>query len=224
MEVRRRLLLGLLSVLGIAVQASDVSSQNQLPPFCHNYDCPKYWLVKQYADFELRRYEETQWVTTSLKQDAFNIGMVTSFSRLFRYINGKNAEGLKMNMTVPVMVYMPLKQPLAGSATMSFFVSHEVKKPPTPTDPEVYLDTYPAVSLYVKTFGGYASTAMYVEQAKALAQNLAALGLQFDYTYFVRAGYYSPLDFFGRHNEVWYMAKSPQQWEFLDLSAAQPWL
>ncbi|XP_044147174.1 heme-binding protein 2-like [Bufo gargarizans] len=224
MEMRRRLLLGLLSVLGLAVQASDVAGQNELPPFCGHYDCPKYQLVKQFNDFELRHYQNTRWVTTSLKQDVIGIGMVTGFHRLFMYINGNNAEGLKMNRTVPMMVYMPLKQPPAGNATMSFYVPQEVKKPPTPTDPEVYLDTFPAASVYVKTFGGYAFNAMYVTQAKALAENLRFLGLQFDDTYFVSAGYNSPFDFFSRHNEVWYMAKSSRQWEFLDLSAALPWV
>ncbi|XP_044147176.1 heme-binding protein 2-like [Bufo gargarizans] len=202
MEVRRRLLLGLLSVLGLAVQASDVSSQ-KLPPFCGHYDCPKYQLVKDYAEFELRQYEETHWVTTSVKQDI--LGMVTSFNRLFNYISGNNAEGLKINMTVPVIIYVPLKQPPADNATMSIFVPHEVENAPKPTDPEVYLDTYPAASVYVKTFGGYALSTAYAYQAEALAENLRLLGLQFDDTYFVHASYNAPTEFLNRHNEVWYM-------------------
>ncbi|XP_040285617.1 heme-binding protein 2-like [Bufo bufo] len=207
MEMRRRLLLGLLSVLGIAVQASDVSSQNKLPPFCGHYDCPKYRLVKQYFDFELRQYEATHWVTTPLDMYIFDMGMVTSFNRLFKYISGDNAEGLKMSMTVPVVMYLPLELPSTKNATMSFFVLHAVENPPRPTDPEVYLDTYPAASVYVKSFGGYALNEAYAEQAKALAESLRILGLQFDDTYFIRAGYNSPFDFFNRHNEVWYMAK-----------------
>ncbi|XP_040285613.1 heme-binding protein 2-like [Bufo bufo] len=207
MEMRRRLLLGLLSVLGIAVQASDVSSQNKLPSFCRSYDCPDYQLVKQYDDFELRQYEESRWVTTSLKQDIFGMGIMISFNRLFKYISGNNAEGLKINMTVPVITYVPLKQPPADNSTMSFFVPHAVENPPKPTNPEVYLDTYPAASVYVKSFGGYALNKAYGDQAKALAENLKLLGLQFDDTNFIRVGYNSPFELSNRHNEVWYMAK-----------------
>ncbi|XP_040286139.1 heme-binding protein 2-like [Bufo bufo] len=217
MEVRRRLLLGLLSVLGIAVQASDVSSQNQLPPFCHHYDCPKYQLVEQYDDFELRQYEETLWVTTSLKQDIFGIGMVISFNRLFMYINGNNAYGLKMSMTVPVIVHVPLKPPTENT-TMSFFVKYPAK----PTDPEVYLEPRPAASVYVKTFGGYALNTMYAEQAKALAEKLELLALPFDDTYFIHGGYDAPSQIFNRHNEVWYMAKSSHPRGFHHSSAPQP--
>ncbi|XP_044146335.1 heme-binding protein 2-like isoform X1 [Bufo gargarizans] len=132
--------------------------------------------------------------------------MVTSFNRLFGYINGNNAEGLKMSMTVPVMVYMPLKPP-TENATMSLFVPHEVKYPAKPRDPEVYLEPLPAASVYVKTFGGYALNTMYAEQAKALAEKLRILGLQFDDTYFIYARYDAPFQIFNRHNEVWYMAK-----------------
>ncbi|XP_073528574.1 heme-binding protein 2-like [Phyllobates terribilis] len=210
MEVRSALLLGLLSLFGIAVaeeQEFNVSSQNQLPSFCRTSDCPKYQLVKKYDNFELRQYEETRWVTTSLNQDLFGLEMVKSFKRLFKYISGSNAEELKINMTVPVVIYMPLKQPPAGNSTMSFFVPHEVANTPEPTNPEVYLDTIPTASIYVKTFGGYALEFTYNKQAKVLAEELRTLGLQFDDSYFVHVGYNPPFEFVDRHNEVWYMAK-----------------
>ncbi|KAM4041909.1 heme-binding protein 2-like [Anomaloglossus baeobatrachus] len=210
MEARSALLLGLLSVFGIAVaedEAFSVTSQNQPPSFCRNIACPKYELVKKYDSFELRQYEETRWVRTSLKQDFFGLQMVASFRRLFKYISGNNAEELKINMTLPVVIYMPLKQPPAGNSTMSFFVSHEVENPPEPTNPEVYLDSVPTASFYVKTFGGYALEFTYKKQAKALAEELRNRDLPFDDSYFVRVGYNPPYEFENRHNEVWYMAK-----------------
>ncbi|XP_075719078.1 heme-binding protein 2-like [Rhinoderma darwinii] len=209
MEARSALLLGLLSVLGIAVteQASVASNQNQSPSFCGTRDCPRYQLVKQYDNFEHRDYEETRWVTTSLKQDMIGIGMVISFRRLFSYITGKNAEGLNINMTVPVVINIPSKQQTAGNSTMCFFVPHEVENPPAPTDPAVYLETFASASVYVKTFGGYALDFMYAKQAKTLAEELRAHGLTFDDTYFLRVGYNDPFTFLNRHNEVWYIAK-----------------
>lgn len=201
------LLLGLLSVFGIAVTAqnSDVSIQTGLPSFCGSRDCPKYQLIKQYDDFEHRQYEETRWVTTSLEQDMFGISIMTSFRRLFKYISGANADELKINMTVPVVMSIPLTS--AAQSTMSFFVPHYLEKSPLPTDPEVHLASYPAASIYVKTFGGYALGYAYEQKAKALAEELQALGLQFDDTYYARVGYNDPFTFIDRHNEVWYMAK-----------------
>ncbi|KAG8542130.1 hypothetical protein GDO81_027387 [Engystomops pustulosus] len=149
METKVVLLLGLLAVCGLS-QASDVPNDNQLPKFCRTSDCPSYQLVKKYDNFEHRQYEETRWVTTSLEQDFLGFGMVKSFRRLFSYINGSNSEGLKINMTVPVVIYMPLKKPPAGNSTMSFFVPHEVVNPPKPTDSDVYLEKSPAASIYVK--------------------------------------------------------------------------
>ncbi|CAJ0920438.1 unnamed protein product [Ranitomeya imitator] len=159
-------------------------------------------------NFELRQYEETRWVRTSLKQDLFGFEMVASFQRLYKYIRGNNAEERKINMTLPVVIYIPLQQPPAGNSTMSLFVPHEVENAPEPTNTEVYLDTVPPASIMSsKTFGGYALQYTYNKQAKALAEELRTLGLQFDDSYFVRVGYNPPYHFVNRHNEVWYMAK-----------------
>ncbi|KAM3931929.1 heme-binding protein 2-like [Leptodactylus fuscus] len=209
MESRRALLLGLLAIFEITVaeQVYENPSQNQLPSFCRTRDCPRYQLVKQYDNFELRQYEETRWVTTPVNQDIIGIGMAKSFWRLFYYINGTNAEEQTMNMTVPVVMHMPLKEQSAEKFTMSFFVPHELENPPKPSDPAVYLETLPASSVYVKSFGGYAIHATFVKQAKALAEELRSLGLEFDDTYFVRVGYNAPFELFDRHNEVWYLAK-----------------
>ncbi|XP_073413832.1 heme-binding protein 2-like [Dendrobates tinctorius] len=210
MEARSALLLGLICLFGIAVaeeQAFNVSSGSHLPSFCRTSDCPKYQLVKKYDNFELRQYEETRWVRTSLKQDVFGLEMVASFQRLYKYIRGNNAEEWKTNMTLPVVIYIPLKQPPADNSTMSLFVPHEVENPPEPTNTDVYLDTVPPASIYVKTLGGYALQFTYNKQAKALVEELRTLGLQFDDSYFVRVGYNPPYEFVDRHIEVWYMAK-----------------
>lgn len=62
-------------------------------------------------------------------------------------------------------------------------------------------------SILFRTFGGYALGYAYEQKAKALAEELQALGLQFDDTYYARVGYNDPFTFIDRHNEVWYMAK-----------------
>ncbi|XP_056423561.1 heme-binding protein 2-like isoform X1 [Hyla sarda] len=235
MEGRSALLLGLLSALWIAVAMQDSDIPSQLSQFCGMSDCPKYQLLKQYDNFQHRQYEETRWVTTALEQDVMGTETARSFRRLLNYIQGANTEGKSINMTLPVVMYIPLKEPPTVNSKMSFFVPHEVENPPTPTDPEVYLETLSAFSAYVKdetwveevmgrfvkgrgrtdvdqmrlrlAFGGYAINNIYANKARKLAEKLRALGLQFDDTYYVRAGYNDLFALFNRHGEVWYMAK-----------------
>ncbi|XP_077342314.1 heme-binding protein 2-like [Lithobates pipiens] len=210
MEIKYQLLLSLLLVLGTSQateQEPDVSDVYQKPKFCRELDCPVYRLVKQYDKFEHRAYEATRWVRTPLESDFFGLGMVTSFRRLYKYITGSNAEEMKINMTVPVVIYVPLNQPPAGNSTMSFFVPHEVQDPPKPTDPKVYLSNSPAKSFYVRSFGNYALDSTYAMEAKVLAEELQALGLEFIDSFYLRSGYNDPFTLFDRHNEVWFVAK-----------------
>ncbi|XP_063774225.1 heme-binding protein 2-like [Pseudophryne corroboree] len=197
MESRNLMLLSWLAVLVVAEEP---------PSFC-KLDCPKYQLVEQYDKFEHRIYEESRWVTTSLNADHYMFGIMNSFRHLFKYISGENSEGLKINMTVPVLTVVPLIKPPTVNATMSFFVPHALENPPTPSDPAVYLKNSPPMSVYVKTFGGYAFDYTYSKKAKALAEELRTLGLQFDDSFVLRAGYDAPFKLFDRHNEVWFLAK-----------------
>ncbi|KAM4770894.1 heme-binding protein 2-like [Rhinophrynus dorsalis] len=199
-------LLSAFCLYGTVVRAEEGASDvDKAPPFCRTNECPKYRVVQQYDSFEQRAYEATNWVTTPLELDFFNIGMVTSFRRLFDYISGKNSQGIKIKMTVPVLIYIPSKDS-AANATMSFFVPSALVNPPTPLNPAVYLQSFPPKSFYVKSFSGYAFNYDYEKKAKALAEELVALGKPFDHSYHSNAGYNDPFTFLNRHNEVWYAA------------------
>ncbi|XP_068088335.1 heme-binding protein 2-like [Hyperolius riggenbachi] len=209
MEGKIQLFLSLLVIFGItaaAEQESDGVDWDQKPPFCGKLDCPKYEVIKQYDDFELRLYEETTMATTPLTMDMFGFGLVKSFRRLFNYIDGKNSEGQKINMTVPVVIHAPLA-PEDGNATMSFYLPPVLENPPIPSDENVKVEKAPKVSYYVRSFGGYALYFTYIKHAKALAEDLRANGLAFDDSYYHRVGYNDPFTFVDRHNEVWYVAK-----------------
>ncbi|OCT77765.1 heme-binding protein 2-like [Xenopus laevis] len=201
------IVLSLLSLHCTAAQAEDINlDPEKLPAFCTSYKCPRYQLVRKYEKFEHRIYNATNWVTTSLELDFLGIGLVKSFKRLLDYINGQNSEGLEMKMTVPVRIKVPMSDILSTNATMSFFVPPAVVTPPTPLNPAVYVEKLPEISVYVRSFGGYALNSEYEKQAKILVKELVALELPFDNSYGTAAGYNDPLTFFNRHNEVWYMA------------------
>ncbi|XP_053567973.1 heme-binding protein 2 [Bombina bombina] len=197
--------LSLLSLYGNVIEAEEGNTENA-PDFCGKNECPKYQVAKQYNTFELRVYEATNWVSTDMEEDFLGYGKVKSFRHLFGYISGKNSQGIKIPMTVPVNIYIPLKRPSPTNATMSFFLPPSLS-PPAPTDPDVYLQSVPEKSVYVKSFTGYAFQNDYLKKAKALSEELVALGLSFDDSSYTSAGYNDPFTLFKRHNEVWLTAQ-----------------
>ncbi|XP_069810476.1 heme-binding protein 2-like [Dendropsophus ebraccatus] len=204
MEGRSALYLGLLSVIGIAVtaQASDVSDHNQRPVFCGDNDCPKYQLVKQYEGFEHRKYDATQWISTSVLagKQSINIG----FWNIFQYFNGSNSAGLKMKPTVPLVIMVPGNQTV--NLTMSAFLSESLKNPPKPLKSTLSLHKYPEASLYVRSFGGFASKEDFATHISALAEELTTLDLPFDDSFVACNIYDPPEKRSDRHNEVWLLA------------------
>ncbi|XP_075719077.1 heme-binding protein 2-like [Rhinoderma darwinii] len=196
------LLLSLLSLYATAA-LDEENNIDGFPPFCGNYECPKYQVLKRYNTFELRRYDTTRWVTTQLELDMFGLGIMKSFKRLFNYINGENIEGVSMKMSVPVRVTMPLLD-TSINATISFFVPTAIVNPPAPKNPSLYLESFPPTSYYVRSFGGYALKSDYEKNSKALSEELVALALNYDVNFGTAAGYNDPLTFFKRHNEVWF--------------------
>lgn len=198
------LLMSSLALSGTAVLA-ERNSVDGFPPFCGNYECPKYEVLKRYNTFELRRYDSTQWVTTQLDTDMFGLGIMKSFRRLTNYINGQNAEGASIKMCVPVRAVVPLLDP-SINATMSFFVPSAIVNPPAPKESSLNLESYSPTSYYVRSFGGFALKSDYEKQSKALSEELDALGLAYDGSFGIAAGYNDPLTFFNRHNEVWFQS------------------
>ncbi|XP_069810437.1 heme-binding protein 2-like [Dendropsophus ebraccatus] len=195
------LFLSLLSLYGTAVLAKN--SVDGSPPFCGNYECPKYQVLKRYNTFELRRYDSTLWVTTQLETDMFGLGIMKSFKRLFNYISGQNEQGISIKMSVPVRATVPLLD-TSINATMSFFIPLSIVNPPAPKDPSLHLESYPPTSYYVRSFSGYALKSDYEKESKALTEELDTLGLAYDVNFGIAAGYNDPLTFFNRHNEVWF--------------------
>ncbi|KAG8444018.1 hypothetical protein GDO86_009274 [Hymenochirus boettgeri] len=195
----------LISFLDVPVLCAEGKPTGETKPkFCRDLECPRYKVVQQLESFEQRDYVETQWVSTQFKVGFLGFGMVPSFKRLFDYISGNNSAGLKINMTVPVVIRYPLAK--NDMATMSFFISPSVGKAPEPLNPALYLETILPKSVYVMSFGGYALEYHYKKKAEALAKDLVNLGKHFDDSVRTTAGYNDPFTFSDRHNEVWYTA------------------
>lgn len=192
-------------------QALSLSS----PWFCHDLECPKFSLVKNMTDLgiELRSYPAAKWVSTSVDSKNYDTSVATSFWRLFKYISGNNEEGVKVEMTAPVTVKVLAGQGPAceDKFTVSFFVPFEHQaSPPTPSDETVFIESRPALDVYVASFGGWAKGSTWLQHASETASVLEQQGLPVDPSFFYTAGYDSPFRLTGRHNEVWLPVAPPE--------------
>ena len=109
-------------------------------------------------------------------------------------------------MTAPVLNMMTTKENNQMHKMMCFYLPKEHQaSPPTPVDPNVKVVADPGFTVYVHTFGGYATQdSTNIEQARIFAAVLAAAGEEADTSTFFSAGYDSPMKFWSRRNEVMY--------------------
>lgn len=138
------------------------------------------------------------------------LAAMRAFRRLYDYIAGANKNGQKIEMTAPVIVKMPAGKRFweMGVYRMSFLLPAEQQKnPPLPTDEKVFIDEMPEMKVYVKSYGGWMSTASDRNNAKELSDTLDLFNAKYKKNFHYGAGYNSPMTLFGRHNEVWLVSE-----------------
>lgn len=179
------------------------------PKFCNKLDCPRYTVLETHKEYELRQYSASSWMSTNTAGVDYSKASSTNFMRLFRYISGTNTDKKKIAMTAPVLTMITPGQGPAceNNFTMSFFMSPEVKTPPTPTEKGVFPQDMPKMNVYVRSFGGYVRDIKeWIKETIKLGQAIGDTSkyhTEFSYT----AGYDSPFRFLNRHNEIWFIAK-----------------
>ncbi|XP_062981772.1 heme-binding protein 2 [Elgaria multicarinata webbii] len=180
--------------------------------FSTGLEMPKWTaLPNQATDYEIRQYEPAKWVCTSVKTVEWDSAINTGFMKLFNYIKGKNEKGIKIDMTAPVTCYV---QPGAGPfcesiTTVSFYVpSQHQANPPKPSEADVFIETRPTITVFVRSFGGFTNAKKNQEEILALAESLRRDGRGFQEKVYYSAGYDSPFKLLNRHNEVWLIKKS----------------
>ena len=206
--VSLRLLLAV-SYLVAAVSSVPFTKSSAAPSFCHDLDCPAYTVLSKKGDYELRQYNATKWVgTTIANSDDWNAAADTGFDRLFQYISGANSANEKIPMASPVATKVV---PIAGTGkfnfTILFFTPFKYQtNTPTPTDPTCALVDLPVIKAYVVSFGGYAKTEEVLDKTTTLGKTLDREGASYVKDFSFEAGYDPPYRVIGRHNEVWLLA------------------
>merc|ERR1711976_954931 len=189
----------------LSVQKATKSDDSWVKPsYCRGNDCPRFTVLEQGEDYELRLYEEAMWVSTeALSIDGSD--RPNLFMRLFNYIDGQNENNEKIAMTSPVLNKItPGSGPNCESVfKQSFFVPYSRQEDaPEPSADNVYLDKIAPMKVYVKSFGGYATNDDRLRNLYMLAESIGNPA-KFRTDYYMTAGYDNPLQPFNRHNEVW---------------------
>ncbi|KAK3764158.1 hypothetical protein RRG08_044088 [Elysia crispata] len=201
----------LASWLVVSIAGAAITSTSSLShDICHGLEYPKFTVLNKTADWELRHYGPTKWVSTNTT--AMFRDDVTSqlFSLLFRYISKENAAHTKIDMTAPVATKIIHGQ---GPNYESELIMHFMlpfaywDSPIAPTNPAVTIQEWPAMDIYVRSFGGFAKEADYMDNLAKLSEDLTGSNFSFEDAFFFTAGYDGPYTFVNRHNEVWIQKK-----------------
>lgn len=103
--------------------------------------------------YEERLYPPSTWVTTRIKHSNRDEVALLTFMKLFDYINEANVAKVKIPMTTPISM---LAEPASGpdctqTFTLSFYIpSALAKSPPTPLNPDVFVEQRPEVRVLVR--------------------------------------------------------------------------
>lgn len=141
-----------------------VPKPKSIEALCEMYECPKFDKIEPAGcGFGARRIKAAKWVSTELdisdhteNSDNMESSFMTSFFRLFGYLNGANDQGAKISMTIPVITqwYMNESFETVG-ASLHFYIPEDFQEnTPVPTDELVEVQEWDEIIIYHRTFGG----------------------------------------------------------------------
>ncbi|KAL6070739.1 hypothetical protein STEG23_010687 [Scotinomys teguina] len=165
----------------------------------------------QAGSYEIRHYGPAKWVSTCVESMDWDSAIQTGFTKLNRYIQGKNEKEMKMRLTAPVTSYVePGSGPFSESTiTVSLCVPDEQQSdPPRPSESDVFIEDRAGMTVFVRAFDGSCSGQKNQEQLLTLANVLREEGKVFNERVFYTAGYSSPFQLLDRSNEVWLIEKN----------------
>ena len=162
-----------------------------------NIETPKYKVIKNYDEVEVRLYPKMVVAKTNLADKSFDNQGSNGFRTIAGYIFGGNEKNEKIAMTAPVVMNM------GDSASMYFVMpkSYEKEELPTPNSKNVQIVEVAEKTLAVITYGGFSSDEKIEKHRKQLEQILQKNKIQTKGAY-MYMGYNAPWDIINRKNEV----------------------
>jgi len=174
----------------ITIQVLATRSQNEIETY-------PYEVVKNYDDFEVRKYEASLFSSVKLNSKNYKSGSNEGFRKLAGYIFGGNDKEQKIAMTSPVAMS------LDDTMTMMFMIPRNLKKEdlPKPNNSQIEFEEVPAKSVAAIRFGGWANDKKIEKYKKQLIKSLKKEGLEFTNRFYY-LGYNPPYETVNRRNEV----------------------
>ena len=193
-----------------ASQSTNADTSTASSPYARGLETPNY-IVTVGGDengCEVRQYEPSKWIATTITGTDRKAALYSCFMLLFKYISGTNQGNQKVAMTTPVLAkVVPGQIEGESNFTVGFFVPFEFHdNAPAPTNPDLAFLDLPAMTVYVKSFGGYESNEKVVQHLEELKKKLVQENKEYVKNCYYTAGYDPPYRIFGRHNEVWLQA------------------
>jgi len=197
-----------------AVISLNVAFADNIPE-CKKIECAEFELVEKKENYDVRIYKAHKIVSTTTTGYPWWIAENMNFMRLFRYIQGANEKQQKIKMTAPVLSVLNADEKtgtlIKNSFEMSFFTPKAMEELPKPTNEKLELKEFGPVKVYAVRFGGWMTSWKVNRLQKKLREDLIADGVKFDQSKFYTAGYNSPMEFWNRHNDIFYVATAKQQ-------------
>jgi len=179
------------------------------PDFCKKYDTPQFEVEEKREAFEVRRYQSTQWITTSLVNEKHLCAQWSMYCTLYDYsVEGKNELKEKLALTAPAMsrIQPDLDINDENKYQMSFYVSPDVKMPPPLESTNINFTKLPAMKVYVRGYQGWNRESKMKREAELLREALTEAKQPFDGSCYYTVNYDSPCKMFNRYNEIWFIA------------------
>ncbi|KAJ7569311.1 hypothetical protein O6H91_01G072000 [Diphasiastrum complanatum] len=178
-------------------------------------ESPQYSLVHSESDFEIRKYNNTVWITAHEDDTSFTVGTYKGFHKLFQYIEGANLNSSRVPMTSPIMTgIVPSFGPSHSFAfIVRLYVPAAFQKSPPVALPELNLkvERLGEQCIAVRKFSGFARDSNIAKEVAKLSLSLKESPWKYTFSEkpaighdaYSIAQYRRPFQIFFRVNEVW---------------------
>ncbi|XP_073127103.1 uncharacterized protein [Henckelia pumila] len=184
------------------------------PPSCTRIECPSYDVIDTGDGFEIRRYNSSVWISTQRVDDISLVDATRQgFLQLFDYIQGKNDDKQKIEMTAPVITEVkPSDGPFCASSFVVSFYVPKGNQANAPSADLLHLQKWGLTYVAVRQFSGFVKDEDVGEEAAALYASVSGTvwgdAIEKSHsgdntTEYIIAQYNSPFEFRNRVNEVW---------------------
>ncbi|KAK6947496.1 SOUL hem-binding protein [Dillenia turbinata] len=202
------------SISGLLLSPNRKIKLGKFPPACTRIECPSYDVIYDAKAYEIRRYNNTVWMsTTNIDDISFVSATRTGFLQLFDYIQGKNKDEKKIEMTAPVITQVtPSDGPFCKSSFVVSFYVPKLYQPNPPPANGLHAQKWEPVYTAARQFDGFVSDDEIGQEAAALYASLAGsrwadainkTGSSDPTSSYIVAQYNSPFEYDNRVNEIW---------------------